>query len=134
MTILHSLHFQTMSSSEKVTEVCTMEQAKMEEGNSPGIVDLPKMIFQNNCDDDDTMSVSTRLTNVSGAHSSDDGLAIGAEETRNVTISRIVMFSVFVAAACGFGALTWFYTTGQEQEQFESTVSLRMNQRNWYLK
>ena len=97
----------------------------MEEGNSPGTVDLPKMIFQNNSKDDD---FTNSETNRDSSTSSDDGLAIGAEETRKVTISRIVMFAVFFAAAAGFGALTWFYTTGQEQEQFESTVSLRMNQ------
>ena len=94
----------------------------MEEGKSNGI-DVPKMIFQDNQhQDDDTMSVYS-ATNRDSSHSSEDGMVIGAAENRRVTISRIIMFAVFLLAAAGFGALTWFYTTGQEQQNFESTVS-----------
>ena len=94
----------------------------MEEGKKKG-VDVPKMILQDNHhQNDDTLSTYS-ATNRDSSTSSEDGMVIGAEETRRVTISRIVMFAVFLLAAAGFGASTWFYTTGQEQKDFESTVS-----------
>jgi hypothetical protein len=91
------------------------------EEQAPQMVDVPKMIFEDRYQDDDTMSVSTHMVESSDGS---NGVVIGAEESKRVMISRIIMFLILGAAATGFGLLTWFYTTGQEDNNFESTVSL----------
>ena len=91
------------------------------EEQAPQMVDVPKMIFEDRYQDDDTMSVSTNM--VESSDGSDGREVIGAEESQRVKISRIIMFLILGTAATGFGLLTWFYTTGQEDESFETTVS-----------
>lgn len=106
------------------------DDEEMANNHSP--VDIPKMVFGQEISrqqDDDAMSVSTSFTDVDKSASGTGDSSIGAADSRRVRASRIVMFCILALFAAGLGTLTWFYTTGQEQSTFETTVSSQSSYR-----
>jgi hypothetical protein len=103
-------------------EIDRLKNITMKDQTPPKMVDVPKIVFDNPSQDDDTISARSNM--VEDSSDSSNGVVIGAEESKRVKISRIIMFLILGGAATGFGLLTWFYTSGQEEKNFESTVSI----------